>query len=87
MAGSGAQKDGAISMKVTSTIVGDLTVVEVLGVLDELLLKHSDLTPRGIRVSNGLHQRGVAGKFRDVPIAMDPALYPEDQVEVEFDDE
>nr|OAP91269.1 hypothetical protein A4U53_27800 [Rhizobium leguminosarum] len=74
-------------MQVTSTLVGELTVDEVLERLDEILRKYEDLTPRGIRVSNSLHQRGISGEFRGVPIAMAPSLYPQDQIQVEFDDE
>ncbi len=73
-------------MQVTTTLVGDLTVDEVLKRLEEILQTHRDLKPRGIRVSNSLHQMGISGEYQGIPIAMAPGLYPQDQIQVVFED-
>jgi hypothetical protein len=74
-------------MQVKSTFRGEFTNDEVLERLDEIFRRYENLTPRGIRVSNSMYQRGIAGNFRGIPIAMDQKLYPEDQIEIVFDDE
>ncbi len=71
-------------MKVRSALAGELTNAEVEGFVDETLERYSDLKPKGIRVSNSIFQRGFNDKYRDIPIAMAPSFYPEDQVEIEF---
>lgn len=74
-------------MPVIRTFVGEFSDDEVLRWIDDVLQANSDQKPRGIRVSNSLHQRGIAGTYREIPIAMAPGLYPEDQVEVVFHDD
>ncbi|WP_414815951.1 hypothetical protein [Rhizobium sp. IY2] len=72
-------------MSVIRAFVGDFSNEEVLAWIDEVLLANENLKPKGIRVSNSLHTRGIEGTFREVPIAMSPGLYPDDQVEVVFE--
>jgi len=72
--------------EVRITRIGDLSNDEVLTLIEGALRENKEFKPRGIRVSNSLHQRGISGEYNGVPIAMDPRLYPEDQVEVVFDD-
>lgn len=76
-----------MAMEVTRTLRGELSDEEVFATIDEALKEHMNLKPRGIRVSNSLHQRGIAREYRGIPIAMDPDLYPDDQVQIVFDDE
>lgn len=54
----------AMSMKVTSTIRGELTTAEALVILDDILCRHEGRKPRGM--SNSLHQRGIPGELRGI---------------------
>jgi hypothetical protein len=74
-------------MAVIRTFAGEFSNEEVLSWLDAVLEANGSLTPKGIRVSNSLHVRGISGTYRDIPIAMSPSLYPDDQVEVVFNEE
>lgn len=69
----------------TRTFPGEFTVADVFDWLATMIENHPDRTPKGIAVSNRLHQMGIAGDFNGVPIAMDPALYPDDQVRIVFE--
>lgn len=74
-------------MEILVTLVGELTNEDVFRRIDAVLEDRADRKPLGIRVSNSLHIRGIQGEYRGIPIAMDPRLYPKDQVEVVFQDE
>lgn len=73
-----------MELKVTH-IVNGLLDEEILNLIEFSFQKYPERKPIGIRVSNALHQRGIAGTFNDVPIAMDPKLYPDEQVEIVFE--
>lgn len=73
-------------MEVRITRIGDRSNDEVLALIDGALKKFAELKAKGIRVSNNLHQRGIAGEYKGIPIAMDPKLYPEEHVEIVFID-
>ncbi len=72
------------TMKITSALAGELSNVEVEDFLNDTLERYKDHKPKGIRVSNSIFQRGFNDKYRDIPIAMAPSMYPHDQVEIEF---
>lgn len=71
-------------MKINSELGGELSNADVEEFLNDTLERYKDHKPKGIRVSNSIFQRGFDDKYRDIPIAMDPSKYPQDQVEIEF---
>lgn len=68
------------------TFRGKFSADDVLRWIDDTLNANAKLKPRGIRVSNNLHNNvGINGEYRGLKIAMDPNLYPDDVVQIQFD--
>lgn len=63
---------------------GEFSNDEVFAWLNRAFEDNAALQPLGINVSNNLEQRGIRGEHRGVRIAMDPDLYPDNQVVVIF---
>ncbi|WP_430245000.1 hypothetical protein [Neorhizobium sp. DAR64861/K0K2] len=72
-------------MAIIRSFGGDFSNEEVFDWLDRVIEDNGHLAARRIRVSNSLYTRGIAGEYKDIPIAMNPDWYPEDKVEVLFD--
>ncbi|TPK16677.1 hypothetical protein FJ872_17910 [Mesorhizobium sp. B2-5-9] len=64
---------------------GEFSKDEVLAWIDEVFDANPKLMPKGINVSNRIHEMGIGDNYRDVKIAADPQLWPDDTVRIVFD--